>query len=121
MNTDNTEVEYQDAMQGAALAFLSRRQGEHLENDQLLFTRTVQHLVGSLEVPLYLAEKLVARAYGELKAGDEHRLLDVDASSTKVAMITDPRSGLTWAVPVHLIYDRIINAPDSRRVRLVKL
>ena len=111
--------EYQATMQAAGLSFLQRHQGEHLGNDQLLFCRAVQHLVGSLEVPLHMAEKLISRAYGELKSDNDRHQLDVDASSGAVAVITDPASGMTWAVPVGLIYQRIINAPENRRLRLV--
>lgn len=116
---DTNYQEYQATMQRAALAYLERHQGEHLGNDQLLFTRAVQHLLISLEVPLHMAEKLVSRAYGELKSSNNRHQLDVDASSGTVAVITDPASGLTWAVPVSLICQRIINAPDNRRLRLV--
>ena len=111
--------EYQATMQAAGLSFLQRHQGEPLGNDQLLFCRAVQHLVGSLEVPLHMAEKLISRAYGELKSDNDRHRLDVDASSVAVAVITDPASGMTWAVPVSLIYQRIINAPENRRLRLV--
>lgn len=111
--------EYQSSMQWAALCFLQRHQAEYLGNDQLLFCRAVNRLSSSLEVPLHMAEKLVARAYGELKCSNNSHLLDVDASSHSVAVVTDPGSGLTWAVPVNLIYERIINATDNRRLRLV--
>ena len=66
-----------------------------------------------------MAEKLISRAYGELKSDNDRHRLDVDASSEAVAVITDPASGMTWAVPVSLIYQRIINAPENRRLRLV--
>lgn len=111
--------EYDASMQSAALFFLQRHQAEHLGNDQLLFCRAVQHLTASLEVPLHRAEKLVTRAYGELKCSNNRHQLDVDASSTTVAVVTDPSSGLIWAVPVNLIYERIINATDNRRLRFV--
>ena len=109
--------EYEASMQLAALFFLQRHQAEHLGNDQLLFSRAVQHLTGSLEV--HISEKLVTRAYGEMKCRSKRHQLDVEASSTSVAVVTDPSSGLTWAVPVNLIYERIINAADNRRLRLV--
>ena len=111
--------EYEASMQLAALFFLQRHQAEHLGNDQLLFSRAVQHLTGSLEVPLHISEKLVTRAYGEMKCRSKRHQLDVEASSTSVAVVTDPSSGLTWAVPVNLIYERIIDAADNRRLRLV--
>ncbi|WP_338724658.1 hypothetical protein V9L16_12090 [Pseudomonas tolaasii] len=117
--TDTDYQEYQATMQAAGLAFLQRHQGEHLGNDQLLFCRAVQHLTGTLEVPLRMAEKLVSRAYGELKSNNDRHQLDVNASDGAIAVITDPASGMTWAVPVSLIYQRIINAPENRRLRLV--
>lgn len=111
--------EYEASLQSAALFFLQRHQAEHLGSDQLLFCRAVQHLTASLEVPLHRAEQLVTRAYGELKCSNNRHQLNVDASSTTVAVVTDPLSGLTWAVPISLIYERIINATDNRRLRLV--
>lgn len=117
--THTEHQEYEASMQLAALFFLQRHQAEHLGNDQLLFSRAVQHLTASLEVPLHRAEKLVTRAYGELKCSSNRHQLDVDASSTTVAVVTDPSSGLTWAVPINLIYERIIKATDNRRLRLV--
>lgn len=117
--TPTEHQEYQASMQLAALFFLQRHQAEYLGNDQLLFSRTVQHLSASLEVPQHMAEKLVTRAYGELKCCSNRHQLDVEASSTAVTVVTDPASGLTWAVPVNLIYERIINAADNRRLRLV--
>ena len=117
--THTEHQEYETSMQLAALFFLQRHQSEHLGNDQLLFSRAVQHLTGSLEVPLHMAEKLVTRAYGELKYSINRHQLDVEASSTTVAVVTDPSSGLTWAVPVNLIYERIINVAGNRRLRLV--
>ncbi|WP_019411226.1 hypothetical protein [Pseudomonas psychrophila] len=111
--------EYQVSMQLAALHFLQRHQAEYLGNDQLLFCRAVRHLSGVLDVPVHMAEKLVTHAYGDLKCSNNRHLLDVGASSTTVAVVTDPSSGLTWAVPINLIYERIINATDTRRLRLV--
>jgi hypothetical protein len=112
--------EYQETMQTAALAFLERHQCEHLGSDQLLFSRAVQHLAGCLEVPWQIAEKLVNRAYGELKSNNDRHQLDIKASSSNVAVITDPASGQTWAVPISMIYQRILNAPDNCRLRLVR-
>lgn len=116
--TPTEHQEYEASMQLAALFFLQRHQAEHLGNDQLLFDRAVQHLTASLEVPLHRAEKLVTRAYGELRCSSNHQL-DIEASSTTVAVVTDPSSGLAWAVPVNLIYERIINATDNRLLQLV--
>ncbi|WP_421684495.1 hypothetical protein HKW98_09115 [Stutzerimonas urumqiensis] len=72
--------EYRDTMQQAALAFLQRHQGEHLVDDGKLFERAVRYLVTSLEVPAFMADRLVHLAMTQLEpcwvgldrgAGDE--------------------------------------------------
>lgn len=63
MNTANQQhpqagQDYRSAMQAAAYAFLERHQAEHLVADQL-FDRACVYLVQSLDVPLFLAQRLV--------------------------------------------------------------
>ncbi|TIH10809.1 hypothetical protein [Pseudomonas leptonychotis] len=111
--------DYRVAMQAAAYAFLERHQAEHLADEQSLFTRTVQHLQFVLDVPQYMAENLVALAYGELRSAGQRMQLDVASSSTTTAMITDPASGLTFAVPVALIVRHLIATPTRRTLRAV--
>ncbi|MFY0731529.1 hypothetical protein [Pseudomonas sp. NFX15] len=101
-----------------AQAFLARHESEGETDDQLLFCRAVKHLQ-SVEVPLYLAERLVSHAYGILKSSNDRRRLDITASTETVAVVTDPANGLTWAVPVGLIVKYIINSPNNRKLRLV--
>ncbi|MBS7660528.1 hypothetical protein I0D00_01000 [Pseudomonas lalucatii] len=114
-----SETEYRDSMQAAAMAFLQRHQGEYLGNEQLLFTRAVSHLQHALDVPLYMAENLVGLAYGELRSQGLRLQLDVASSSSHTAMITDPGSGMTFAVPVALIVQHLIESPARRRLRAV--
>lgn len=102
-----------------AQAFLGRHESEGGTDDQVLFCRAVKHLQ-NMDVPVYLAERLVSRAYGVLKSCNDRRRLDIDASSETVAVVTDPANGLTWAVPVGLIFKHIINSPNNRRLRLVE-
>lgn len=111
----NPEREYRDAMQSAALCFMQRHQAEHLHDDQMLFTRTVTYLQATLEVPVYLAETLAGLAYGELRTAGDQRRLDVTASSESVAMLTDPKSGLSFAIPVSLIFQYLIDPPGQRQ------
>lgn len=111
--------EYRDTMQAAALAFLQRHQGEHLGDSQLLFTRAVNHLHTTLDVPQYLAENLVGMAYGQIRSQGQRLELDISASSSHTAMITDPASGMTFAVPVALIAQHLIQNPARRRLRAV--
>lgn len=111
--------DYRVAMQAAAYAFLERHQAEHLADEQSLFTRTVQHLQVVLDVPQYMAENLVSLAYGELRSVGQRLQLDVASSSGSTAVITDPGSGLTYAVPVALIVQHLIATPARRTLRAV--
>jgi hypothetical protein len=115
-NGENLELNAQ--LLATAQAFLIRHESDSPNDDQLLFYRAVQHLQG-LNVALHLAEKVVSHAYGALKSVNDRRRLDIAASSETVAVVTDPASGLTWAVPVGLIVKHIINSPASRRLRVV--
>lgn len=118
MNTV-TDQEYRITMQAAAQAFIERHQGEHLGDDQLLFTRAVNHLHNTLDVPQYMAENLVGLAYGELRSQGQRLQLDVGSSNHHTAMLTDPASGMTFAVPVALIVQHLIETPARRRLRAV--
>lgn len=122
MNTANLQQlgqDYRAAMQAAAYAFLERHQAEHLADEQTLFSRAVQHLQHALDVPQYMAENLVALAYGQLRSAGQRMQLDVATSSAATAMITDPASGLTFAVPVALIVRHLIATPARRTLRPV--
>lgn len=67
VSTINDAQEYRASMQRAALTFLQRHQGEHLTDDGHLFERAVGYLVNSLEVPAFMADRLVHLAMGELE------------------------------------------------------
>lgn len=91
--------EYRTSMQRAALHFLQRHQGEHLTNDGHLFDRAVQYLVTSLEVPVFMADRLVYLATSELEclkrpvigidyaASDETRVTLVNFFSGEAVLI----------------------------------
>lgn len=111
--------EYRAVMQSAAQAFLERHQAEHLGDEQTLFNRAITHLQRAMEVPQYLAETLVARAYGDLRSAGQRMHMDVSASSSSTAVITDPASGMTYAVPVALIVRHLIANPLRRTLRAV--
>ena len=59
--------EYRSSMQLAALHFLQRHQAEHLTDDGKLYERGVSYLVNSLEVPAFMADRLVYLAMSELE------------------------------------------------------
>lgn len=118
MNNVPAVTEYQDVLKAAALAFLERHHCEHLSDDQQLITRAVRHLVADYDVLTSLAEKMVHLAYSDMNAIRDRQRLDVVSISTTHSVIVDPATGNAWAIPVSLIYDRIINAPDNGRYRL---
>jgi len=115
INEQNPEREYRAAVQSAALSYMQRHQAEHLGNDQQLFTRTVSHLQATLEVPVYLAEILTGLAYVDLRSGAGQRRLDLKNSSESVAVLTDPASGKSFAIPVALIFQYLVDASGPRQ------
>lgn len=110
--------EYQDLLQAAALVFLERHQCEHLGDDQQLFGRAVQHLVSDYDVLTQTAEKMVHLACSDLSVVRDRQRLDIVSSTSTHTVIIDPATGNAWAVPVSLIYERILNAPDNGRLRV---
>lgn len=110
--------EYRDMLKAAALVFLERHQCEHLGDDQQLFDRAVQHLVSDYDVLTQIAEKLVHLAYSDMSAVRDRQRLDIVSSTSTHTVIIDPATGTAWAVPVSLIYERILNAPDNGRFRV---
>lgn len=103
----------------ASLAFLRRHQGQHLGSDDMLFARGVRYLMSGFNVAQHAAEKLVSQAYDNLKNLSEDQHLVLDSCSEKTLVVADPDTGLTWAIPVALIYERIIYAQDDHRLHLV--
>lgn len=59
--------DYRSQMQAQALSYLQAHQAEHLGDDAQLIERTTCHLVHQLDVPLFLAPRLVALAISELQ------------------------------------------------------
>lgn len=64
MNTGT--VAFQDVLKSSALHYLQRHQAQYLSGDDLLFSRTVAHLVADFGVPVPTAEKAVHLAMGDL-------------------------------------------------------
>lgn len=58
--------DYRSQMQAQALSYLQQHQAEHLDDDAQLIERTTSHLVHQLDVPLFMAPRLVALAISEL-------------------------------------------------------
>ncbi|MGO4366664.1 hypothetical protein [Pseudomonas sp. PAB10] len=118
MNNLPAVQEYQDMLKTAALAFLERHRCEHLGDDQQLFDRTLQHLVADFDVLTQTAERLVHLANSEMSAVCDRQRLDTFSSTSTHTVIIDTATGNAWAIPVSLIYERILIAPDNGRFRV---
>ncbi|WP_165443780.1 hypothetical protein [Pseudomonas jilinensis] len=76
---NNQPETFADTLQQAALGFLRRHQGEHLQDDQRLFERAVAHLVASFNASQAQAENAVGRALSDLGVAghvDQQAVLD---------------------------------------------
>ncbi|MDN6874657.1 hypothetical protein QO209_19630 [Pseudomonas citronellolis] len=58
--------DYRDFMQAAARSYLERRKDQYLSGDDHLFNACVSHLTNALEVPVFLSQSLVQRAWNDL-------------------------------------------------------
>ncbi|CAI8790512.1 hypothetical protein [Pseudomonas sp. IT-P218] len=110
------DMDYQETIRAAALAFLERHQGEHLGDLGQFLSRTINHLVESLEVKEALATHLVHHAYTDLMSINTRQRIDLQASSDHHIVITDPIRGCTWSLPAYLIYEHLIAAGRGTRL-----
>ena len=116
MNNVSTDMDYQDTIRAAALAFLERHQGEHLGIPSQLLDRTFNHLVDSFEVASSLALHLTCQACNDLAEIQVRQRLDLKTCEARNVVITDPIRGCSWSVPVHLIYEHLIAAGHGTRL-----
>ncbi|WP_426205067.1 hypothetical protein [Pseudomonas sp. TWP3-1] len=108
MTNSIKQQDYQDSMLIAAKGFLVRHHSEHLHNDTQLLSRITSHLVATLNVDLPIARRLAELAYSEWNDVRSGQCIDLGASSQTTVEIYEPTSGMSWSVPVDLIYERII-------------
>lgn len=101
--------DYQTSMQQAAACFIERHQAEHLHDDGL-FERTVRYLVGPLEVPSFMADRLVHLAMSE-RLPKGHPLASVDLAT---GVVLDNRTGQWNQPPLRTLPDRFLAAPATR-------
>ncbi|MCK1793107.1 hypothetical protein [Pseudomonas violetae] len=116
MNNVFTDMDYQDTIRAAALAFLERHQGEHLGDLGQFMSRTIDHLVESLEVKEPLATRLACLAYSDLQTINSRQRIDRKASSEYTVVITDPVRGCSWSVHAYLIYEHLIAVGHGTRL-----
>lgn len=100
--------QYRVAMQAAALAFLERHQGEHLDMQDLA-ERTTRHLVEALDVPAFMAPRLVALALSQLNSVPEWVGLDLAAGADeRLVILVDTGSGQRALIPRRILSDAFI-------------
>lgn len=58
--------DYRTFMQAAARSYLERHRDQYLSELDLLFNACVSHLANTLEVPVFLSQSLVQRAWNDL-------------------------------------------------------
>lgn len=81
MNLDQQTHDYRSSMQHAAFAYLQRHEAEYLVDSDLLFERCIRHLTLALEVPVFMAPKLVHNAWTELQVIKKRRWIGIDSAS----------------------------------------
>ena len=91
MKPEQLTHDYRSSMQHAAFAYLQRHEAEHLVDSDLLFDRCIRHLTLALEVPVFMAPKLVHNAWTELQVIKKRRWIGVDwasgSDSTRVHLV----------------------------------
>ncbi|MBX7277969.1 hypothetical protein K2E96_11455 [Pseudomonas sp. ERGC3:05] len=81
MKLDQQTHDYRSSMQQAAFAYLKRHEAEYLVDSDLLFDRCIRHLTLSLEVPVFMAPKLVHNAWTELQVIKKRSWIGIDWAS----------------------------------------
>jgi hypothetical protein len=116
MNKLSQDMDYQETVRAAALAFLERHEGEHLGDFGQLLMRTTNHLVDSINVEKSMAMRLVTQAYSELAAIHARQRIVLRECKEHTLIVTDPVRGCTWSIPVHLVYEHLIAAGYGTRL-----
>lgn len=112
------QKDFQETLQAAALQYLQRHQSEHLGDDHKLLDRAALFLINDFGVLEHTAEKVVSFAANDLTAIRDRQRMDLANSTSTHSVIVDPETGVTWAIPVSLIFERLVGSPDSTRYRV---
>ena len=112
MNLDQQTHDYRSSMQHAAFAYLQRHEAEHLVDSDLLFDRCIRHLTLALEVPVFMAPKLVHNAWTELQMIKKRRWIGVDwatgADGTRVHLV-DVLADQRFSVPARFLPQKMLD------------
>lgn len=116
MNHDQQTHDYRSSMQQAAFAYLQRHEAEHLVDSDLLFDRCIRHLTHALEVPVFMAPKLVHNAWTELQMIKKRRWIGVDwavgTDSTRVHLV-DVLSDQRFPVPARFLPQKMLDQRNA--------
>lgn len=111
MNLDQQTHDYRSSMQQAAFAYLQRHEAEHLVDSDLLFDRCIRHLTLALEVPVFMAPKLVHNAWTELQVTKKRRWIGIDlvsgSDSTHVYLV-DRLAGQRFSVSARFLPQKLL-------------
>ena len=108
MNT-LSQTDYRDSMQAAALGFLQRHQAEHLADDGALFDRATSYLVNTLDVPTFMAPRLVHLAMTQLSQARAPIFVGIDlAAGPDRSVLYDPRTGERAFIPRRILPARFL-------------
>lgn len=116
MNLDQQTHDYRSSMQHAAFAYLQRHEAEHLVDSDLLFDRCIRHLTLALEVPVFMAPKLVHNAWSELQMIKKRRWIGIDwatgTDSTRVHLV-DVLADQRFPVPARFLPQKMLNQRNA--------
>ncbi|MEX5628988.1 hypothetical protein [Pseudomonas marginalis] len=112
MNLDQQTHDYRSSMQQAAFAYLQRHEAEHLVDSDLLFDRCIRHLTLALEVPVFMAPKLVHNAWTELQVIKQRTWIGVDwgtAPGSSRVHLVDVRADQRFPVPARFLPQKLLD------------
>lgn len=102
-------MEYRDSMQQAARTFLERHQAEHLGDDARLFERAARYLVQCMEVPVFMAQRLVHLAMSDLGEPQQPWIgIDPANGPDCSVVLIDRRTGERALMPRRILPSRFI-------------
>ncbi|MDD0998498.1 hypothetical protein M5G20_21880 [Pseudomonas sp. TNT2022 ID1044] len=116
MDTQYLTSDYRSSMQQAAFAYLQRHEAQYLVDSDLLYENCVRHLATSLEVPVFMAERLVHNAWTELQVINQRKWIGVDWGNSPgctVVHLIDTRADLRYPVPARLLPQTLLAQRES--------
>lgn len=116
MNHQHLDHDYRSSMQRAALAYLERHEAQYLADSDLLFDNCVRHLTLALEVPVFMAQRLVHTAWGELQIKRQRTWVGVDwaaGPSSTTVLLVDIRAGLRYPIAARLLPQKLLDQRDN--------